>query len=472
MNKVAYLLPVLLSGTLGACSQLTPPPESARVVPAAWTATAPGEIADAHLDRWWKIFGDPVLDGLVDATLTDNPDLVGARARLRAARAAARVSDARQLPDVGGSASLGVRRDEQQTELFRQRDATQSFFEAGFDASWELDVFGGVHAAQVAAAEDAAAAAFAAEAVQVTLAAEVAREYFGLRGAQARLAVADRNIALQEEALGLLRSRARAGLASELDVAKADTDLAGLRALRAPLVDAIAQSGHRLMVLSGRTPGGLAPALAVPAPLPATPTWPDLGLPSDMLARRPDLRRARAAVLAANARVGVARADLFPKFTLSGLFAAAGETGPQIRLGPGLVFALAPSVRLPIFTAGRLRAQVEIRDAELESAVAAHDAVLLEALREVEGAASSAAQEGRRLVALDAAVASARRARALALSRQQSGVDDYFAVIDAQRALYGSEDLQAASATARMQHLVALYKALGGGWDAAAYASR
>lgn len=464
---------VLLSAVLGACSQLTPPPESTRVVPATWSApTATEASADARLDRWWEVFGDPVLDTLVNAALADNPDLAGARARLRAARAAARTSDARRLPEVGANGSLGVRRDEQQTELFRQRDATQSFFEAGFDASWELDVFGGVQAARAAAAAEAEAATFAAEAVQVTLAAEVAREYFGLRGAQARLAVADRNIALQEEALGLLRSRVRAGLASELDVAKADTDLAGLRAQRAPLVDAIAQAGFRLAVLGGTAPGPLVPALAAPAPLPTALAGPDPGLPSEALDRRPDLRQARAAVLAANARVGLARADLFPKFSLSGLFGAAGETGPQIRLGPGLVFSLAPSVRLPIFTAGRLRAQVEIRDAELAAALAAHDTALLGALREVEAAASSAAQEGQRLAALDAAVASARQARALAVSRQQSGVDDYFAVIDAQRALYASEDLQAASATARVQHLVALYKALGGGWDAAAFAVR
>ncbi len=454
-----------LSALLGACSLTPPLPEPAIEVPSAWTNAATQTPAADPLADWWRGFDDPVLNTLVDDALAHNRELAVATARLREARAAAGSAASRLMPTLDARGSGGLRRDDLQAERLRFPHGAQSFHQLGVDASWEIDVFGAARAASRAATAGARAAAYGLADVQLSLVAEVAREYFALRGAQARLAVAQRNVGLQEEALTLLDSRVRAGLSPALDAMKARADLALLRGSRPPLEAAIAAGGYRLAVLTGAAPGALDATLAAPRALPERERPVPLALPSTLLSRRPDVKRSEAEVLAANERVGAARADLLPKFYLSGLLARAEEDNGGVSFGPGLLYSIGPTLRLPLFDGGRLRARIEIADARLAQALARHEHSMLVALQDVETALIQLERERRRASAMAEAVDSAAVARELAQTRYARGLSDYFAVIDAQRALQTSEDALAASRTAAALQLVALYKALGGGWD-------
>lgn len=464
------LLPIGAMMISTACSMVPPLSSQPPAVPAAYenaAATAdalPGAVTipDPH---WWQRFNDPVLSALIDAAIAANHDVRIAHARLREARAAAGIARAGLAPQLNAGAEAGVRRDDLQTGRMGQPDADASYYQAGFDASWELDVFGGVRAGVIAAEADIAAAAGASDEMLVSVIAEVARNYIELRGAQQRVAVAERNITLQAEAIGLLRSRVRAGLSPELDIARAESDLQSLKSVIPPLQASIAARRYRIGVLTAQSASQLTAALQMPAELPQVTQAPATGLPSSLLERRPDVRRAQAQVNAANARVGVARADLFPKFYLSGLLARAEEDTGSISIGPGLLYSLAPTVRLPILSGGRIRSNIAIRDAQLDAALLRYEQTVLRSVEDVESALVSCAREQQRLQSLDAALAAAALARELALESYSHGLADYFSVLDAQRQQLAAEDSQAASRTDALVHLVALYKALGGGWQ-------
>ncbi len=463
--RAALLL--IASALVAACS-MTPPLPAPRIdTPTQWRGTAPSSASasGSSLANWWQRFNDPVLTDLVTQALADNHNLAVATARLRDARAAAGSADGRLGPTLDARGSGGLRRDDLQAERLRFRAAEQSFYQLGLNASWEIDVFGAARATAKAAAAEADAAGYGLADVQVSLAAEVAREYFALRGVQAPFAVAKRNIALQEDARQLLDSRVRAGLAPAVDASRASADLSLLRGSLPPLEAAVAGSGYRLAVLTGVAPAALPTTLSTPRALPDSLAALPLGLPSDLLKRRPDLRRAEAEVLAANERVGVARADLLPKFYLSGLLARAEEDNGDFTFGPGLLYSIGPTVSLPIFNAGRLGANVQIGDARLQHALARYEQAMLLALQDVEIALVNLDRERQRGADIAAVVTSATLTRSLARTRYERGLADYFAVIDAQRSLQSSEDALAVSRTAAVQHLTALYKALGGGWD-------
>ncbi|MFO1435667.1 MAG: efflux transporter outer membrane subunit [Gammaproteobacteria bacterium] len=463
-------LSILMASSMTACSMVGTAPSSDVQPPANWQAVDVADVVamDAPVTRWWQSFNDPLLTRMIEEAAASNKDVAIAEARLLEARAAAGLSRAALGPQLNAGVEGGTRRDDLQSERMRQPHTDSTYYQAGFDASWEIDVFGGLRAGVESARADFDAAKHDRNEVMVSLIAEVARNYFELRGAQARLDVAQKNIDDQTDALSLLRSRARAGLSSETDVAKADADLQVLHSAVPPLQEQLARAVYRLSVLRGRTPQ-LDKELTNPAS--AAPKLPDsvaAGFPSDLLQRRPDVRAAQAEVLAANARVGVAKADLLPKFYVSGLLASAEEDLGTVSLGPGLLYSIGPSVRLPIFNAGRLRANVEIKDARLQQALHRYEQVTLQALEEVDSALSGFGHEKERLRTLTAAVDSANRAEKLAKAVYASGLADYFSVIDAQRSRYAAEDALANCQTAAVVKLVAVYKALGGGWDAEA----
>lgn len=454
---------------LGGCAAAPTAPPPATGLPSHWHAARGADPGDAAVapDAWWDGFGDPVLSELVAEALAAAPDLRLARARVLEARAAAGIARADALPRIDAGASSAIRADVVEAERQGRPSEQAGFHQIGFDARWEIDLFGGLRARRDAAAADLAAAGFAYADARVTLAAEVGRHYIALRGAQRRLEVARSNLARQRDALGLLRSRVRAGLDAEVDGARAQSELQALQAALPPLRAESALAALRIAVLLGRPPAALAQRLGEAQPLPPVPAAIPAGVPSSLLDRRPDLRRARAEVLAANARVGMARADLFPRFFISGLLARSGERLDGVTLGPGLLYSLGPSVTLPIFNAGRLRANVEIQDARLAQAIAGYDRAVLRALEDVEAASTAFARERERHERLTEAVRSAALAERLARTLHGRGLADWFGVLDAQRVLYAREDALAASATALGLHAVALYKALGGGWDAA-----
>jgi outer membrane protein, multidrug efflux system len=422
--------------------------------------------------QWWTSFSDPEFDKLVQQAVEANLDLKLTVARLAEARAARGVAKSRLFPAV--EATTSATRDRQRViapPAGSQRSALVvpielNNFEGGFDASWELDVFGGIRRGLQAANADAAAAVEARREVLVTVLGEVGRSYSELRGFQLRLDIAQKNIRTQQDTLDLTKSRAAAGLATELDVARAQAQLETTRSVVPTLESGIETSIHRLSVLLGREPGALRSELLPPAPVPMAPPQVPVGLPSELLERRPDIRQAEAQVAAATARVGEAKAEFFPRFVLLG---SAGRQASQLHdltLGLGNYFSAGPAISLPLFTGGRIRSQVRVQDARLQQAVTSYRSTILVALEETEDALVNYAHEQARHERLETAVKSNEEAVELSSELYKAGLTDFLSVLDAERELYANQDLVAQSYTTETVDLIALYKALGGGWQA------
>ena len=438
-------------------------------VPNAWPAEATNTAEP--VEKWWTSFNDPELSKLIERAVEANLDLKLATARVAEARATAGIARASLLPSIDASAAASRNR-QRVIAPPRSGPGSPSFvpiefnnFQAGFDAAWELDVFGSVRHSVQAARADAHAAAEARRAVLVTVLAEVGRSYIDLRGLQLRLDIAEKNIKIQQDTLGLTESRAKAGLATELDVSRARAQLEATQSVVPTLRSGIETAIHRLSVLLGEQPSALQaellPAAAVPVLPPVVPT----GLPSELLERRPDIREAEARVAAATARRGEAKADFFPRFVIAG---SAGRQASQLHdlsLGMGNFFGVGPAISLPIFTGGRLRSQLHVQDARLEQAVVTYRAAVLSALEDTEDALVSYSLEQVRRERLESAVQSNADAVHLSSETYRAGLTDFLSVLDAQRELYANEDLLAQSRTEQAVNLIALYKALGGGWQ-------
>ena len=438
-------------------------------LPNTWTAESvqTGE----PVEKWWTSFNDAELNKLIDRAVAANLDLKVATARVAEARAAAGIARAGLLPSVDASAAASRNR-QRVIGPPRASSSSPSFvpiefnnFQAGFDAAWELDVFGSVRHSVQAARADAHAAAEARRAVLVTVLAEVGRSYIDLRGLQLRLDIAEKNIKIQQDTLDLTESRAKAGLATELDVSRARAQLEATRSVVPTLQSGIEIAIHRLSVLLGEQPDALQAELGPTSAVPVLPPAVPAGLPSELLERRPDIREAEAGVEAATARRGEAKADFFPRFVIAG---SAGRQASQLHdlsLGMGNFFGVGPAISLPIFTGGRLRSQLHVQDARLEQAVVTYRAAVLSALEDTEDALVSYSQEQVRRERLESAVRSNADAVHLSSETYRAGLTDFLSVLDAQRELYANEDLLAQSRTEQAVNLIALYKALGGGWQ-------
>jgi NodT family efflux transporter outer membrane factor (OMF) lipoprotein len=435
--------------------------------PEAWTELAPGGGTNGppRLARWWKGFGDPTLDSLVARATEANYDLKATEARLRAARSLRGAVLADFLPTVDANASFTTARRSQNALAFPVRLIDTETYEVGFDANWEIDVFGGKRRSLEAANAGLQAVAEDRRAVLVSVLAEVARNYVELRSTQRRLAIARENVAAQQETVEITEERARVGLASDLEVAQARVLLAATRS-QLPSLEALeTESIHRLSLLVGQAPGALAADLAKAAPIPPAPLDVPAGLPSDLLQRRPDVRRSERQLAAANAQIGVATAELFPKFNLIGT-AGFQSLDASTLISPASQFWTAgPSVRWRLLEYPRLRAQIRARTADQEVALAQFHQTILSSLEEVENALANFAKEKARLAIIDDQVQASRRAVDLANQVYTSGLGEFLNVLITQRALYEAEDAQAQSQRAIIVNLVALYKALGGGWE-------
>jgi NodT family efflux transporter outer membrane factor (OMF) lipoprotein len=438
---------------------------------------ARGTSTDPALAKWWETLNDPELTSLVERAVKANLDLKIASLRIAESRAARRISRADLLPSVNFSDSVQKVRGGLTSGLFNvnrgpsgQSSLLSPFesnvFQDGFDSRWEIDFFGGKRRALEAATADVAAVAEARRNTLVTLLAEVARNYAEVRGFQRQLEITGRNIALQQDSLELTRVRAEAGLGTELDVERQAAQLHSTRALVPSLEAAERQAIHRLGVLLGQEPGALLAELLETAPLPLVPPTVPVGLPADLLKRRPDIREADDHVAAETARVGVARADLFPKLLLTGSAGRQGTGFSGLTLGAGNFFAVGPAITLPIFTGGRVRANIEAQKQRMEQQLVEYQAAVLRALEETENALVAYGHEKDRQERLVSAVEASRQATTLANELYTRGLSDFLAVLDAQRQQLAAEDDLARSDTAVLTNLVALYKALGGGWDA------
>jgi multidrug efflux system outer membrane protein len=434
-------------------------------VPETWT-TSPAEGVStqaAQLKDWWKDFHDAQLDALVEQALTANTDLKIADARVNEVRAMRGVADSALYPTIEQSDVIARRRTVIQTP--KSIGVVEGgLFQIGFDANWELDFFGGVRNSVKAATAEVIAAEESRRDVMVTVIAEVARNYIALRGYQRQLEVARSNISTQRDTRDLTAVRAKAGLATELDVSRAEAQLAFTETVVPELEALIANSAHRIGVLLGKPPGALRSQLQTAEPIPATPPEVPIGLPSELLRRRPDIRRAEAEIGAQTARLGVARSELYPKFQLTGLLGRTATTPGGLTLGLGNFFSIGPSIRLPIFNAGRIKSNIKAQDARLDQAILLYEDTLRRSLEEVENSLTSYEREREQRAQLEKAVASNRRSVELSRELYVAGLSDFLSVLEAQKALYASENQLAQSEAAVAINLVAVYKALGGGW--------
>jgi len=447
-------------------------------VPSRWTApTATGTSAGVSPvdDAWWKSFRDTELDALVLRAVQQNYDLKASIARVQEARASLGTSKSSFYPQINAGVSaerarqfgVGLVPAPQTPAGVRAQPFPYETneYRGEFDAAWELDVFGRIRRQTQAARADLRASEQDRRGVLIAVIADVARYYAELRGAQLRLGIANKNVAVAEDEVKLTRDLAQAGQATQRDVAQAETQLETLRAQIPQLDFAIESSIHRLSVLTGQQPGALRQELTTAAALPVVPPEIPVGLPSDLLTRRPDIESANAQLAAATARVGEAKADYFPRFTL---FGTAGRQATQLHdltLGLGNYFAAGPSVSLPVFTGGRIRSNVAFRSAQAREALDVYQRTVLVALEETENGLVNYADEQSRRDHLEASVRSSQDAMNLADAQYRAGLADFLTVLDAERTLFTNEDLLAQSQTEIVVDLVALYKALGGGWQ-------
>lgn len=453
----------LLAVALGGCAAVGPDySEPQLAVPAGWSAGTGTDAMDAVLlARWWHGFGDPVLDRLVADALAANLDLAQARARLREARARRGVAGAALAPSVDASLSGSRSRSSGQSGS----GSTRELYSAGFDASWELDVFGGLRRSVEAAQADLEASVESLSDTRVSLAAEVALNYIDLRTAEQRLAIAEESIASRGENHQIIRWRQQAGLVSELDLAQATTDLESTRAVLPPLRTAVTEAKNRLAVLLGRNPGELESLVHADRPIPLAAAEIVAAIPADTLRQRPDVRVAERRLAAQTARLGEAEAARYPSFRLSGSLGLEALELDALADRDANTHSLFGGITAPVFNAGRIAANIEIQDALVEQARLAYRAAVLAALEEVENALTAVANTDARRAKLAEAAAAARTTLAIAEYRYASGLADFLSVLDAQRTQLSLDEQLAGSTGELARAQIRLYKALGGGWS-------
>ena len=464
---IALIVLAMVAAALGGCAVGPNYVKPATPVPGQFADATEGAYTGEDVQaRFWTQFQDPTLDRLVDDALQANHDLRIALAHLVEARAERHQAQFDLAPTV--TASGGYTK-----QQFAAVDSgfgttyTESYYNAGFDAFWELDFFGRVRrnieseSAQVQGAEAGLHDA------QVSVTAEVARTYFELRGEQTRFAVAWRNVENQRETLGLTQARLEAGRSTELDTARAQAQLSATLSTIGPLEAAIARSIHRLSVLTGREPSALRDLLAPPRELPELPQISAVGDPAGLLRRRPDIRVAERQLASSTALVGVAIADYFPKVTFTGSFSYAAQTPGELGTSASKGYLIGPGISWAAFDLGRVHARVAGSRARADAALATYEQTVLRALEETENSLITHARTRDSLSDAAAAAAASQTAARIARTRYEGGLVDFLDVLDAERTQLVDEDRLAQSRTDAATSLVAVYKALGGGWQGA-----
>lgn len=407
--------------------------------------------------------GDPLLSQLIEQAVASNLNLKQARARVREARARRGISRAALLPSVDAGGAVSKSRNSE-SSIYTSSGEVE-LYQAGFDAGWEIDIFGGLRRSVEAAQAELEASQAELRDVLVSLMAEVARNYVEVRTYQTRLRVAEANLYAQEKTFELIRARFHAGLSNELASQQARYNLEDTRSRIPTLRSGLAEAKNRLAILLGLAPGGIDAMLATPRPIPVTPPTVAVGVPAETLRRRPDVRRAERQLAAQTARIGVATADLYPKFRLAGSIGLESiNTADFLKASSGF-WSIIPSFSWRLFDAGAVRRNIEVQNSRQEQFLLAYEATVLKALGEVENALTAYAQEQLRRQRLAYAVKAAQRAEELAKHQYKAGLVDFSNVLDAQRSLFSFQDQQAHSDGAVTSNLIALYKALGGGWS-------
>jgi NodT family efflux transporter outer membrane factor (OMF) lipoprotein len=444
------------------------PPEEISLKPAKSNA-APIEFA-----TWWRAFGDAELDTLVARAIAGNLDLEAALDRLQEARTHEAVVLGLSLPtaDAGAATAKGSGDNTIRGRVPSVLEAgenpgavSQINMLAGFEAGWELDLFGKYRRAIEAARYDREAAAAARNAALIAVISDTVRAYVDLRGLQTRLAILSRNIAIEQHTFDVVNERFTRGLTNELDVTLAKRELATLQATMPPLAARIAAAEDTIAILTGAMPRALAKELDTPAAIPALPEKIAPGLPLDLLRRRPDIDAAERRLAAATARIGVATADLFPHLVLTG---AIGAQGQGLGVGPAALsslYSVGPSAYWNVLDFGTLDGIVEIADLRTKEQLAVYKRAVLDAVEQVDNAITDYAAQQGRLKSLGVALAAAQRAVDLAQARYDRGLTDFLNVLDAERQQYELEAQYAEAQQQAADDFATLYKALGGGWE-------
>jgi len=459
--STAVLLAFAASCTVGPDYQ---PPEIT-TLPAAYREGGTGLTADpADLTKWWKQLGDPMLDKLVERAANQSLDLKEALARVNELRALRGATAAELWPTVDARAGYQRRQDSENTP-FGSFATDFDSYTAGIDASWEIDLWGRVSRSIEAADADLQSEVETLRGVLVSVIGEVAANYVQLRSLQERVVIAKNNLALQERTLALVEARFSSGLVTERDVAQARANVSATRA-RVPALEIQARAAeNRLAVLLGMAPGALAAELAAAAPIPVPPVKVAVGVPSDVVRRRPDIRAAERQLAAETARIGVAEGDLYPRLSLFGTFGFESDEVKTLFDGDSFTMGVGPAIKWNIFDAGRIRNRIDAQDARTKQALARWERTVLIAVEEVENAMTGFVREQVRVAHLREAATQARRAADVASAQYTSGLTDFQNVVDFERATAELEDQLTQSRALITNNLIALYRALGGGWE-------
>ena len=420
----------------------------------------PEPVPPEMLARWWTTLNDPVLSNLMVRAIAGNLDLQTAQARVKEARARRGISSSGYYPTIDASGSASKNRSSEVSGAPKEF----KLYTAGFDAAWELDIFGGVRRSVEAAEADLSASQEELNQVLVSLLAEVALNYIDVRALQARITVAEENAAAQTETYDLTRSRYKAGLTDELAVHGARYSLAGTLAQIPTLNIALTGAKNRLAVLLGEAPGAVHLELAEHAPIPVPPLAVAIGVPAETLRQRPDVRRAERALAAQTARIGVAKADLYPKFRLFGALGYESLSTDDFFRSGNLAWSFGPSISWRLFSGGAIRQNIEVQTARQEQALKQYQSAVLKAIEEAENALSAYVNEQKRRDNLIIARDAAAHAFTIARDQYRAGLVTFSDVLIAQRSLLSFEDQLAQSEGQVTTNLVRLYKSLGGGW--------
>jgi len=416
--------------------------------------------------EWWKAFDDAQLTALIEQALAHNYELQAAKANLREARALYLESGLNLAPAITARGNYT----EQKRSVGSLNNRTfvpreLKLFSTGFDAFWEADLFGRLRRSVEASDDEVEAEEASLRDVGISLIAEVARNYFELRGLQRQLAVAQEHVRNQAQTLAITQAKVDNGRGTQFDVARAQAQLDTTRATLPPVAAAIDRAIHRLGVLCGQMPAALSEPLSKSASIPRAPEVIAIGNPSELLRRRPDIRMAERTLAAATARIGVATAELFPRVTFVGNISLEAMTLSGLGEAGADAYSFGPRISWPALDLGRVYARIKAADARAESTLANYEQIVLNALEETENALVSYSQEGKRRHLLAAACKADEQARQLAHVRYREGVSDFLVVLDAEARLLQNQVLLAQSETATATALAAVYKALGGGWQ-------
>ncbi len=424
----------------------------------------PGDV------RWWRKLDDPELVRLIGMGISGNENLKEAEARVREARALCGVASAALFPQADAGASFSRSHTSENAGIISQLpqkkliNFTQNLFQTGFDASWEIDIFGGTRRRMEAASARAAGSVENYRDVMLSVIAEIARNYVEIRGAQKQLAAAETNAEIERKTLALVKVKFAAQSASRLDVERAAAQLERTRATIPPLRASIREGAYRIAVLTGRPPDFLLKELLSTAPIPNPPDIVPTGLPSDLLLRRPDLRRAQDDLHAATADIGVAVADLYPRFYLTGEASPQAAKFSDLFRQSSFMWSFGPTIDWPIFHGGQIRANIAATKARRDEAVASYRQAVLTAMQEVETSLARYGEDQVERERLQSSFQAQSKAVALAKERYRDGLTNLLTVLDAERQLTDIQNSLAVSQTRVMVDLISLYKALGGGW--------